>query len=312
VYGSLDENGALISGMFAVSPIKNNERIFVLPNAAFLTAGPSEDVCDTARNLAREYHLKSESDYAPYVEYVYGSFPHEHHPRAWSRDAKDLMATLVGEELEPQNFGQGSFQHSCGSTEEDENTPIEILEAASRIVLARSWGDKLLPVVDMLNHRNGRFYNVGDQANSAHEGKDIVFVALRDINEGEQLYISYNECPDIDCEGYDLTFGAPQMLDEYGFVEQYPRRFNFETNDGFLVFDVDMQEDNTITVIWLSDQPSVAQISFLKGHLDRLHKLNSTISLGVAQLQSHEKNTIVQYYQALIQALDVSTSSLLG
>jgi spermidine synthase len=307
VYGSLDENGALINGMFAVSPIKKNERIFVLPNKVLLTAGPSQDVCDTARNLAREYHLKSASDYAPYVEYVYGSFSHEDHPLAWSRDAKDLMATLVGKELEPQHFGQESFERSCGNTEEDENT-IEILKAAWRIVVARSWGDKLIPVLDLLNHRNGRFHNV-DQANSAHEGKDIVVVALRDINEGEQLYNSYNECPDIDCEGIALTYGAPQMLNDYGFVEQYPRRFNFETNKGFLVFDVDIQEDNTIKVIWLSQEPDVAQISFLKGHLDRLHKLNSTISLGVEQLQSHEKNTIMQYYQALIQALDLSTSS---
>ena len=215
MYGSEDVTQPSIGGIFARSSIEKGERIIVLPNSALITSGISEDRCDTARTLVKEYQLKSNSDYEPYVKYLFESFSHENLPMAWSDTAKKLVATLVGKELDPQNFAQETYHQRCrsdnGSDERAKNDGI--LEAAWRIVIARSWRDKMLPVIDMLNHRNGRFHNV-DQANSAHHGEDIVVVALRDIAEGEELYNSYNECPDEDCAGIALTFGVPQILNE--------------------------------------------------------------------------------------------------
>jgi len=34
-----------------------------------------------------------------------------------------------------------------------------------------------------------------------YDGEDISIVVLRDIKVGKQLYLSYNECHDHDCEG---------------------------------------------------------------------------------------------------------------
>ncbi len=306
-YGAFDKTG--VSGMFAIAPIQKGERIIVLPNKLLLTSGSQQDICTTAIMLAREYYLQGKSAYAPYVRYVFEFFPHEQNPRSWSATAKTLIKIIVGKELEPLNFGQGSFRESCEDEdrkEQDEKLD-EILEAAWRIVLARSWGDKLLPVVDMLNHRNGKYHNV-DQANSAHNGADVVIVALRDIKEGEAIYNSYNECPDIDCEGIALSYVTPQIFSDYGFVEQYPRRFNFESNDGKIIFDV-LQEGNASKVNWRSPHPNAEQINFLRGHLNRLRKLYSTISNSVKSLKPHERKSILEYYEALVEAMEVAISS---
>jgi len=46
-----------------------------------------------------------------------------------------------------------------------------------------------VPILDMINHRNGKWKNV--ESTTAHAGKDIRVYALRNIEKGEQLW---SEC----------------------------------------------------------------------------------------------------------------------
>jgi len=139
-----------------------------------------------------------------------------------------------------------------------------------------------VPILDMINHRNGKWKNV--ESTTAHAGKDIRVYALRDIEKGEQLWSecvlrlclclfsfvcivdgtiqrcycfgssccmsfssdSYNECLDEDCDwgAIKYTYITQHILMDYGFVEAYPRRF---------IFHVDAQgtsryEDDFLTV----------------------------------------------------------------
>ena len=60
---------------------------------------------------------------------------------------------------------------------------------------------------------------------SAHDAdRDVAVYATRDIEANEQLYLSYNECEDCD---FALTYGLPDIVRDFGFVEDYPRRFIF-------------------------------------------------------------------------------------
>ena len=42
---------------------------------------------------------------------------------------------------------------------------------------------------------------------------------MRDIKAGEQIYNSYNLCES--CGGRTKSYGTPEILRDYGFVEQY-------------------------------------------------------------------------------------------
>ena len=292
-------------GMFAASPIKKDEEIIVVP-AASLISGGTGDMCDTAEVIAKEYALGDKSDYAPYVRYVFNSFPHHQLPTAWSDKAKGLFRFLIGSELNPQGFAQGSYEEICGEGASILKRAVltlyhyfyaddvGTLDAAYRIVIARGWQDVLVPVYDLFDHRNGYYHNV-DQANSAHDEKDISVVALRDIEEGEQLYLSYNECHDIDCEGTAFSYTMPSLFNDYGFVEQYPQRFNFDSADGSeLVFEIDVKNDERM-LSWLSDPPNLYATNWLVGHLRRMRELESTVMDEVEQLQRHEKVSIIDF-----------------
>jgi hypothetical protein len=69
----------------------------------------------------------------------------------------------------------------------------------------------MVPVYDMYNHRNGAFHNTVAE----HWHADgFVMRATRDIGEGEQLFNSYG-------------VGAPDIFNNYGFVEQPPTTWSF-------------------------------------------------------------------------------------
>ena len=284
------EGNKSVNGFFAVSSIQRNEKVMVIPAAAQILVNPNQDYCDMVRNLANEYYLRNKSIYEPYVNFLFESSPHQHLPSAWSDNAKDLIANIVGNELEPQFFGETSFAFECGSDGNEKDD--EVLEAAWRIFMIYSWQDKLVPILGMMNHRNGKFHNV-DQLQPSQSSKEISMIALRDIEEGEQLYISYNECSSLECKEIRHTYTLPQMFADYGFVEEYPRRFNFDTSQNMLTFELDVDSDGIFQLNWLSNPPTVFDTNWLRGHALRLNQLNATVLDGIAKLAMHEKMSIL-------------------
>lgn len=154
-------------------------------------------------------------------------------------------------------------------------------------------------------------------SNSAHEGKDIKVYALRDIAADEQLHLSYNECTDCCC--YANTYVLPHFVRDYGFVEQYPQRWNFEKS--WLIFEVDEVYDggddagdeanpsNMLTVLWIKEPDDSAKF-FLLGHLVRLDKMrDDVISKAGALVSEHERSVILGFYDALVTALDLAITS---
>ena len=175
----------------------------------------------------------------------------------------------------------------------------------------------MLPVVDMLNHRNGRWRNV--DTNSAHDLEDIQLFALRDISAGEQLYLSYNECTDCCC--YANTYVLPNMLKDYGFIEQYPQRWNFA--DSWLIFEVDNELCNfdqnesladatkqELTVTWISEKPDSEDKDILHDHLVYLEEMKAEVQAKANALVSeHERSITIGFYNALVTALDLAIES---
>jgi hypothetical protein len=146
-------------------------------------------------------------------------------------------------------------------------------------------------------------------------------VAARDIEVGEEIYISYNQC--IDCYKRHYTFGTPEMFRDYGFVEQYPQRWIFHKQD--VAFDIDEVKDRNgkLEVIWLDEsvhkefgnlyEATNWGMRVLKSHLQRLKTLFETdlkpIAEGTSDIEvpEHELEPLMTYYHALTTALQVAT-----
>mmetsp|Transcript_7170 Transcript_7170/g.10467 ORF Transcript_7170/g.10467 Transcript_7170/m.10467 type:complete len:381 (+) Transcript_7170:52-1194(+) len=321
-------------GMFAAEDISEGEIVMMIPpNALFgPNADDDSDECGTARRLAHEYvHLKEKSDHWPYLQYVFESFPHKSVPIGWSSAGKKIVRDLiVGSELEPRGFGRGSYKNACGATDDD--SLAVWLEAAWRIVLSRGWHHIMVPVFDMVNHRNGRYHNV-DRRSTTDEllqvDGDYTIVATKDIKAGSQLHNSYNQCQaDATCFGIDKSYVTPQIFLDYGFVEQLPRRFAFfypgdeeeEEDDDEFEYDDEEEDDSSGIVVWevnedkkivwIGAAPNSSQISWLQVHLKRLQDVKNAVTERKRRLKNqYEAQGIMDYYQALTEALQLAINS---
>ncbi|KAL7572556.1 hypothetical protein ACA910_000376 [Epithemia clementina (nom. ined.)] len=312
-------------GIFALQPIEKGETIMFIPrNCLFRPPRDSRtrSMCDTAKRLVDEYQEgEDESDHWPYIEYVFESFPHDHLPSAWSRRAKFVVRNIVGQDLlYPRAFG--SFD-PCEQFHSDDDEYNQLLDAALRIVESRGWNEMLVPVFDMGNHRNGHWHNM-DQLHDSKTHKDFEVVALRNVEAGEQLYLSYNECPDHTCDGEAHKFITPNFFSAYGFVEEYPQRWEFATGpeeNDYILFELDLPSTNKAKVhytekrisaqklqlTWLhedSQKPDSEQLEWLQVQLKRLQGMKDYVSFEVKHLEAHEETAILSYFNALQQAVE--------
>ena len=350
----INPESSTANGMFAVDHIKKNEAIMAIPKECLLR--PSEntendmDMCETTKSLAKEYLLGDQAKFQAYAQYTLGYLRNNNDntnkpkpdrfklPRAWSPRAQNLLKDIVGEEtVEPQHFEEGLFMDRCGPpyvrdfVRENPTLVADYEEAAFLLseawlqVVSRSWNELMVPLLDMIDHRNGHWHNV-DQLTSAHDPDvDVVtVVAKRDILPGEELYFSYNMCRDVDCEGLDRWYVLPQILNDYGFVEQYPRRWRFDFNqddedeekedeENIFIFEIDHQvipsaedPEPPLKLTWLSPfYPTPEDIHRFQGILNRLYGLKDHVMETAEHLPANsEKVVILDYYQALTEALE--------
>ena len=204
-------------GVFAAANISEGEVLLVVPWKSIIHAGytledPPPLVCETVLNLAKEMRKGSESDFAPYVNYLrtqkVGQIP-----SAWSDGGKQLLYRVLGRSIDkesgwartqrlppksPTSRLDVDWRQDCnGSTD-----PID--EQAAQLVIQRAEDDLMMPIYDMFSHRNGWHNNV---ENNFREGEEFYLTAKRDIGQGEMLFNSYNQC--TDCEGRAGRYGTP-------------------------------------------------------------------------------------------------------
>lgn len=167
--------------------------------------------------------------------------------------------------------------------------------------------------------QNGKARNV--EATSAHIGQDIRVYAYKEIRSGDQLFLSYNECLDTDCDGLFYSYGTQEILSDYGFVEQFPQRWIFDNFPSFeeemqtIVFELDVETiqdpydpsklKEELQVTWHSDfLPDLMMINVMQSHLDRLEGMRVEVENDVATLSSgHEQCAVLEYFNSLQTAL---------
>jgi len=236
-------------------------------------------------------------------------------PSSWSKEGKDLLK-LVVDQLRPAGVDNWIEQEWYQECKGEKN---EIHENLALMVVSRGWDYTMVPVYEIMNHRNGNYYN--SQTNVLNDGeKDVIQVrARRRIGVGEQIYTSYNLCDE--CNNRKEDYGTPEILRDYGFVEEYPQRWVFDEILKFEIVDgstIDIDEQNVhrlepapndkLYVNWigkgqLEDEDRV----FLTEEIDRLQKLaDNQLKEPNEAVPKEELTVILDYHKALLQALTLA------
>lgn len=292
---------------FATRFIPAKTNLLVIPREHLITAEGSEDQCVTVKNLVRELRLGNESKYAPYINYLLDQ-PTGQLPNSWTEEGQDLLDKILVDKHEDAQFlpPEGPFGYTF-KEECDEEYSDELTEDAYLIVIQRSWDDVMIPLYDMLSHRNGKWLNT--ESDSVHYNtNDVTVRASRDIQAGEEIYTSYNFC--TDCGSRDGDFGTPEILRDYGFVEQYPQRWIFHQFES-VAFELDEIEHKNelgesyvaMQVTWLFDEPSDEGIEFLEGELVRLEDVSRADFQEKLNVPANEEKLCRQFLDALINAI---------
>jgi len=311
-----------ILGIFAKEKIRPQELLIGIPTNAILSPGKKVEigvlVCETVESLIKEMKLGNESFFAPYITQLQND-PSDSLPSAWSSAGKYLLLEVLGvgwegyqilPPLEPISWIENEWYNDCkgGSHPLDEKSAL--------LVIQRAWDDKMIPVFDIMRHRNGRWFNA--DSNSVHEGEDIKVRATRMIAAGEELYTSQNICED--CGQRSNNYGTGELLRDYGFVEDYPQRWFFtELKEVSVEIDEAVDDYGIPTgkleiVEWINRKRSVDEeelIQIFQDERTRLSEIYATeFETRDEAVPEQEWDVIVQYHSAVITAVELVIDTL--
>jgi SET domain len=162
--------------------------------------------------LKRELQLGNESMYAPYVDYLLHETDDYTIPSRYSRQGQQLLLQVVDDvkntgdtripPVEPISWLSEDWIKYCRADPAD-----KLGIKAATAVLQRSDDAILIPGYDSYNHRNGKWTNTNTKEVT---GKYYMVLSSRDIQQGEELFNSYNFCQD--CGGRKKLYGTPGEL----------------------------------------------------------------------------------------------------
>jgi len=306
--------------MFSSEDIRPREVLIQVPRDLLIS--PDEEVeeksqlqCETINILLIEMRKVmdgKESAHGPYVKYLL-SQPMGQLPSTWSQSGKDLLTDILGKSEEddeeistilpphsPVGWLENDWVEDCNGSSD----PFEMNAAA--LLLMRSWDDLLIPVFDYMSHRNGKWLNT--DSSSVHENTPVKVFASRMIEAGEEIYTSYNMCRD--CGGRATSYGTPEMLRDYGFVEDYPQRWIFHNEE--LGYEIDEAVDDEgipngelELTKWILEKPDITDLVWLTDMLEMQKDTAEMYLSDQKDTPQKEWDVIVKYQRALVTAIEI-------
>ncbi len=324
-------------GMFATAFIPADALLLRIPHSLILNSTEADPaltplVCGTVRNLAHHLRLAHQSHYAPYVTYLLDTQPPGQLPSAWSKAGQSLLLRFLGDDGNaafppeyPVDWITDDWHEQCDGSAD----PLD--EYAALLVVQRAWDDLLIPVYDMMSHRNG--WRMNTRSSPVHEDGAVTVSARRDIHPGEEMYTTYNLCED--CGARYHSYGTPEILRDYGFVEQFPQSWILHDVDvafriDEVLVDVDDDDDDdhdddhhdkdntkktkVKVTEWIQNKRPKDEESLdaLRDLLDQVLERKELLldeTTRDASIPDHEWDTIVVYANALQVALQTALES---
>ena len=323
------EDTSPILGVFAKHDIPNKERLLQIPHECYIQVREEDakdmDVDDFQQSL-RAYHenlcqlalkLKAEMNnaslldaassaqsnhhyYAPYIAYLKTQTPGRL-PAMWSPVGKDLLRRVLPPHSDGVDWLDLYYKDHCDIITEEDDDDAHIMA----LTVQRAYDVALIPLWDMVNHDNGKINTEND---SMYANGGIQVRASREIHAGEEIYATYDKC--VDCMDIDDYWGTPEILRDFGFVEDYPRRWVFVDQE--IWFEIWKDEDTgELEVIWDDDDdpghedaygaPGKEGIEFLQKELVRLEDIS--LDSCPDSVPKNECDIILQYHSSAKTAM---------
>eukprot|EP00978_Attheya_sp_CCMP212_P006077 scaffold13679_cov54-Attheya_sp.AAC.1 len=305
-------------GVFAKERIKEGETLVSVPFNLAIHKGRLQRKlpCETIDELLEEMEDGDKSDFAPYVRYL-KSIPEGELPDGWSNAGQELFDELLGEKLPPQQYKDHWLDVWNSDLCDGEDDPYENWVAL--LVAKRHEDGFMVPYLDFFNHRNGDWTNAeitmyNDLFLNNHEvamyadlnkfDDAIEVVATSRIEAGEQIYITQNMCND--CNDQEKNgYGTPDLLRDYGFVEDFPQRWAFQLAGKRKVINLAEEDDGSgeLEVSWeMGDSPPKRNAYELEDNLKHLDRFDKAHQENTGDIPDNEWNIIKNYHNALTVA----------
>jgi hypothetical protein len=215
---------------------------------------------------------------------------------------------MLGPNLPPHRF-----QHVLGDWVEDcdgANLGDSLQKHACMLVIARTDYQIMVPFYDMINHHNGKWYNIKHTLSyethlyQNHTDNLFEIVTSKRVKAGEELFNSYNQCNN--CAEVKDWLGTPEMFNQYGFVERMPQRWLFHY--ARVKFDLTWKNEDESTgelEVNFHVPPSERGMVFLREELKRLKDFEQRrkVDKADALVPKSEREAFWQYHNALTVAM---------
>mmetsp|Transcript_5091 Transcript_5091/g.10724 ORF Transcript_5091/g.10724 Transcript_5091/m.10724 type:complete len:405 (+) Transcript_5091:201-1415(+) len=211
---------------------------------------PGDGMCSVVDEMAKEIRLGVDSLWFPYLDHIGG---------------QRLPADFISEvllELQGLLTTQDATRHLRWF---DQRCDGELDGTAKQSLVAfisRASEVGMIPIYDLFNHHNGKR---SAKLTVTEEGVQLLVVGNGGISSGDEIYLSYG------------LKTASTMYRDYGFVEEWPIAWNFQTAEGnnfaFLEFpDVVAINPSAdlLRAVWQSNKSLEEYLSLATTHTESL------------------------------------------
>lgn len=215
--GVFNPKQKLVDGnkLVATQPIQKGELLLQLPWDAVLMEEnvlQAEINCDLVHRLANELSLlannQTDTETNPYIRYLASRKRHQI-PSDFTEFGKEVLMDLLSYDAstelppsEPFSWLDEDWYDACQGDVKDDTA-----KQAAMLYVQLQYNDMMIPAYDFYRHRNGPKYYNTFAVRDVNDKNGMRVHALRDINVGEELHQSINQCHDCH-ESYSM-YGAP-------------------------------------------------------------------------------------------------------
>jgi hypothetical protein len=245
---------------------------------------------DTVFHLAHELDIGDESPYAPYLRIIRSQQISV--PSSWSLAGRLFLKRMLGDFLPTRHIERNIewFVQAHGMHSRLLTAYFAVSTRAVQANVGNQW--LLVPLVDQINHHSDN--SKVNTVRYASHGRGFEVMASQFIAAGSELFSRY---------WGDYTH---YFLEEFGFVEDYPRRWQFDMRPfGGNELDVRLRPrknattDDQFDVEWFSDSPDELSIDILQRELTRLGEFEKEHYQQKHVVPHTESELIWEYHRAL-------------
>lgn len=139
-------------GFFAVEDIPKDTHLMIIPESIILGPADSknEDDCQTVEILLKEYDKGKDSEYYPYVDFLFGDVSKRGVvPSTWTPKGQQLLRRLIGRGLEPEENAGHDCAKDCPNVPKGKPKCSVMENAAYFFIVSRAWNADLVPGASM-------------------------------------------------------------------------------------------------------------------------------------------------------------------